>query len=217
MDETVVKRLDLGAVLMRRHARFTSVREVTDRIRNRLRKAGFVEHILGLWLRTRVQSAGILVVRMGFPLPEIDNRGGRIEIENCTFFRGVRLECWQGALIRIGNGTYLNRGTEIVASQRVTLGRDCKIARDVLIMDTDQHGVQGDEPVPQPVSLGDRVWVGARAIILKGVHIGDDAVVAAGAVVTKDVPAGAIVAGVPAKILRRAQPVKDEPARHGPC
>jgi acetyltransferase-like isoleucine patch superfamily enzyme len=215
MHETAVKRVAREGA-SRGPARVSSVREVIDRTRSRLRKAGILEHILGLWLRTRVQSAGILVVRAGLPLPEIDNRGGRIELENCTFFSGVRLECWDGALIRIGNGTYLNRGTEIVAAQRVTLGRDCKIARDVLIMDTDQHGIHGGEPISRPVSVGNRVWIGARAIILKGVQIGDDAVVAAGAVVTRDVPSGAIVAGVPAKVMR-SRPIDNESAKDGRC
>jgi acetyltransferase-like isoleucine patch superfamily enzyme len=106
-------------------------------------------------------------------------------------------------MISVGDGTYLNRGTEIVAAQRVTIGRDCKIARDVIIMDTDQHEVPGLGLVVSPVEIGDRVWIGARAIILKGVRIGDDSLVAAGSVVTHDVPPGGIVGGVPAKPIRR--------------
>jgi acetyltransferase-like isoleucine patch superfamily enzyme len=162
------------------------------------------EHLLGLWLRRHFQRAGIVVVRRGWPFPEVDNAGGSIEVENCTFFPGVRLECWARAVIHIGNGTYLNRGVEIVASRSVTIGQDCMIARDTLIMDTDQHALPGLGLVSHPVVIGDRVWIGARAIILKGVHIGDDAIVAAGAVVTRDVPANATVAGVPAKLLRAA-------------
>lgn len=184
----------------------TRVARFVRRVRSRLRKAGPLEHLLGLWLRVRFQQAGIVVVRRGLPLPSVDNSGGHIEVENCTFFPAVRLECWQGAFIRIGNGTYLNRGTEIVASKSVTVGRDCKIARDVIIMDTDQHEVPGQEFTSSPVEIGDRVWIGARAIVLKGVHVGNDAVIAAGAVVTRDVPSGAVVGGVPAKQLLRAKP-----------
>lgn len=69
------------------------------------------------------------------------------------------------------------------------------ISWDVIIMDTDQHSIHGNLPVAKPVQIGDRVWIGCRVIILKGVTIGDDAVTAAGATVTKDVPAGAVVAG----------------------
>lgn len=170
-------------------------------MRSRLAKAGIVPHVLGWWLGRRFQRAGIVVVVGGLPFPSVINRG-RIEVENCAFFSGVRIECWQGALIRIGNGTYLNRGTEIIAAAEITIGRDCKIARDVIIMDTDQHALPSGELVAKPVRIEDRVWIGARAIILKGVTIGHDAVIGAGSVVTRDVPVGAIVGGVPARILR---------------
>ena len=148
-----------------------------------------------------VVLAFIVVVMGAFPFPTVHNLG-RIEVDNVAFFPGVRLECWPGALIRIGNGTYLNRGTEIVAARSVTIGRDCKIAREVIIMDSDQHPLPNGELVAKPVTIEDRVWIGARAIILKGVTIGHDAVVGAGSVVTSDVPPGAVVGGVPARVLR---------------
>jgi acetyltransferase-like isoleucine patch superfamily enzyme len=119
----------------------------------------------------------------------------------------VRLECWQGGFIRIGNGTYLNRNTEVVAATSVSIGRDCKIARDVIIMDTDQHALPGAELEAAPIVIEDRVWIGARAIILKGVTIGHDAVVGAGSVVTRDVPPRAVVAGVPARQLAKRSTV----------
>jgi acetyltransferase-like isoleucine patch superfamily enzyme len=171
------------------------------RARSRLAKAGIVAHLLGWWLGRRFQRRGILLVVGGLPFPSVINLG-RIEVENCAFYSGVRIECWRGALIRIGNGTYLNRGTEIVAAAEITIGRDCKVAREVIIMDTDQHALPNGDLVAKPVRIGDRVWIGARAIILKGVTIGHDAVIGAGSVVTRDVPAGAVVGGVPARILR---------------
>lgn len=172
------------------------------RVRQRLSTAGIVPHLLGLWLRRRFQRAGIVVVMGAFPFPSVQNLG-RIEVENCAFYAGVRIECWPGAVIRIGNGTYLNRGTEIVAASAISIGRDCKIAREVIIMDTDQHPLPNSELVARPVTIEDRVWIGARAIVLKGVTIGHDAVVGAGSVVTRDVPPGAVVGGVPARILRQ--------------
>src|SRR5262249_50513022 len=146
---------------------------------------------------------GIVVVVDGFPLPHVRNLG-RIEVGNCAFYPGVRIECWKGALLRIGTGTYVNRGSEIVAAERVVIGRDCKIARDVIIMDTDQHPLPNGSLEARPVTIEDRVWLGARAIVLKGVTIGHDAVVGAGSVVTKDVPPLAIVAGVPARQLGKS-------------
>jgi acetyltransferase-like isoleucine patch superfamily enzyme len=178
--------------------------DLRQRVARRFRSAGPLSHLLGLWVRRHFQRSGIIVVRGGWPLPSVENRGGRIEVENCAFFSGVRLECWPGAVIRIGNGTYLNRNTEIVAAASVTIGRDCKIARDVIIMDTDQHPLPDGTLRARPVSIGDRAWIGARAIVLKGVTIGHDAIVGAGSTVTRDVPAGAVVAGVPARILRQA-------------
>lgn len=142
-----------------------------------------------------------MVVMGAFPFPSISNQG-RIEVGNCAFYPGVRIDCWEGAEVQIGTGTYLNRGTEIVAARSVIIGRDCKVARDVIIMDTDQHALPTGELMIGPVVIGDRVWIGARAMILKGVTIGHDAVIGAGSVVTKDVPAGAVVGGVPARILR---------------
>ncbi len=185
---------------------FGAVRKLISLVRigpRRLQRYGLLSHILGYWLRTRFSKAGIVLVIGGLPLPTIDNRGGRIEVENCSFFSGARLECWAGAVIRIGNGTYLNRNSEIVAARSVTIGRDCKIARDVVIMDTDQHEIPGIGLTIRPVTIGDRVWLGTRATVLKGVTIGDDAVVAAGSVVTRDVPSRTIVAGVPARIVRQ--------------
>jgi acetyltransferase-like isoleucine patch superfamily enzyme len=79
------------------------------------------------------------------------------------------------------------------------------IGPDVFIRDSDSHLISGsDRSATEPIRIGDRVWIGARAVILKGVTIGDGAIVAAGAVVTRDVEAGTLVAGVPAKYVRHA-------------
>jgi acetyltransferase-like isoleucine patch superfamily enzyme len=158
---------------------------------------------LGLWLRRHFQKAAPIRVYGGWPLPHVENRGGRIEVGSCGFYSGVRLECWPGAVIRIGSGTYLNRNTEIVAAQSVTIGHHCMVARDVIIMDTDQHQLPDSELLVQPAEIGNWVWIGARPIILKGVKIGNGAIIGAGSVVTKDVASSTVVAGVPARVVRR--------------
>ena len=107
----------------------------------------------------------------------------------------------RGAVIEVGEGTFVNHRTELVAHQHVRLGRDCLLAWDVLVLDSDSHSVDGG-PRSAPVTIGDRVWIGCRATVLKGVTIGDGAVVAACSVVTGDVPAGALVAGNPARVVR---------------
>ncbi len=177
-------------------------RSIARRARQRLQKHSLPSLLLGLWIRHKFTRAGLIVHEPGIPLLRVRNSGGVIEAANCTFFPGVRLECWSGARITIGNGTYLNRNVEIIAAREVTIGRDCMIAWDVVIMDTDQHGVHGREAVAKPVRVGDRVWIGCRAIILKGVTIGDGAVIAAGAIVTKDVPPLAVVAGQSARVIQ---------------
>lgn len=174
-----------------------------QRVVQRLRKHSLLSLLLGLFLRFRFTRAGLIVREPGLPTIKVRNFGGRIEVANCTFYPGVRLECWRGARISIGNGTYLNRNTEVIAQREVTIGRDCKIAWDVVIMDTDQHGIGNAPPVAKPVRIGDRVWIGCRAIVLKGVTIGDDAVVGAGAIVAKDVPPGAVVVGQAARVIRQ--------------
>ena len=99
-------------------------------------------------------------------------------------------------------------GCTVCAAQRVTIGDDCLLGVDVLIADTDFHRVapegrrwRRDGVRTAPVEIGDNVFIGARAMVLKGVTIGEGAVVGAGSVVVDDVPAGAVVAGAPARVL----------------
>lgn len=180
--------------------------DIVGRVQRRLQAGGFWSHLFGLLIRPHFQQAGIILVKGGWPLPTIDNYGGRIEIGNSALFSGVRLEVWKGARLTIGTGTYLNRNTEVVAAHAVTIGRDCKIARDVLIMDTDQHPLPGGDLVASPVVIEDRVWIGARAIILKGVRIGHDSVIGAGAIVTRSVLPGSVVVGTAARVIRSLAP-----------
>jgi acetyltransferase-like isoleucine patch superfamily enzyme len=179
-----------------------------------MRTHGIRSHLLGLLIRSHFQKAGVVTVHGGWFLPTVENRGGRIEMGHCALFTGVRLEVWKGAVISIGNGTYLNRNTEVVAGASVRIGRDCMIARDVLIMDTDQHALPGQELQTAPVVIEDRVWIGARAIILKGVQIGHDSIVGAGAIVTKSVPPHTVVAGPAARPIRQTGPAAEESSPH---
>ncbi|HET6324537.1 MAG TPA: acyltransferase [Planctomycetaceae bacterium] len=112
--------------------------------------------------------------------------------------------------IRIGSRTYINRFTMLDASESIVIGERCMIGPSCYITDHD-HGTQaGDAVATQPLksaptSIGNDVWIGAGAIVLKGVTIGDGAVIGAGAVVTTDAPAGAILVGVPARVVGSRQ------------
>jgi acetyltransferase-like isoleucine patch superfamily enzyme len=168
----------------------------------RLSRYPLTQRLWGLWLARRFTRAGWLACASGFPKPRVRNLGGVLEAGNCLFYPGVRLEVGRGGSLRIGTGTYLNRNTEVVAWREVSIGRDCMVGWDVLIMDTDQHPLPGRGLDNRPVMIGDRVWIGARATILKGVTVGEGAIIAAGALVTHDVPPGAVVAAPAARIVR---------------
>jgi acetyltransferase-like isoleucine patch superfamily enzyme len=156
--------------------------------------------LVGLLAARRFTKHGWISCVPGLPLLRVRNLGGSVEVGNCLFYPGVRLEVGQGARLVIGTGTYINRNTEIIAWKEVSIGQGCMIGWDVLIMDTDQHALPGRDLDNRPVHIGDHVWIGARATILKGVSIGDGAIVGACAVVTRDVPGGAIVTGPTATI-----------------
>jgi acetyltransferase-like isoleucine patch superfamily enzyme len=110
------------------------------------------------------------------------------------------------AVLRIGAHTHIQDRAHINCYHSVTIGEHCAISWDVEILDTDIH-IQLDEdgrPLERtaPVLIEDRVWIGTRAIILKGVTIGHDSIVAAGSVVTRSVPPHSICAGNPARVIR---------------
>lgn len=168
----------------------------------RLRKYSIGELAAGLWFSLKFDSSGYLVVSGGWPMPKVIHKGGELLAGNCQFYSGVRLEVGPRATLMIGNGTYLNRNTLIVCEDRVEIGKNCKIAWDVIIMDSDLHPINESSPmVNKPVRIGDDVWIGCRSIILKGVTIGYGAVIAAGSVVTKDVPPKTVYGGSPAKFI----------------
>lgn len=122
-----------------------------------------------------------------------------------------------GASIQIGSDTGLS-GTAVCAAESVTIGNRCLIGADCMIFDTDFHGHEiGDgqiveyrryrkpdwKSISSPVVIGDDVFLGTRVIVTKGVNIGNGSVIAAGSVVSRDIPAGCVAAGSPAKPIRR--------------
>ncbi len=146
---------------------------------------------------------------------------GKVRIgDHCKFVGNpapVHISAGRKGSVEIGAGTFLSTGVRISAAHSVTIGRDCWLGDDAIIMDTDQHAVDNRDapPANDRVSIGDNVWLAVRVIVLKGVSIGDGAVVAAGAVVTRDVPACTLVAGVPAKVIRRIGGSDETSPPHG--
>ena len=119
-----------------------------------------------------------------------------------TIYGGSDIMIQKNAELIIGSG-YLNNNVQIICGQQIEIGDDVRIARDVIIRDTDAHEIiDGKHNKIAPIKIENHVWIGTRAIILKGVTIGDGSIIAAGAIVTKDVPARSIVAGIPARIIK---------------
>lgn len=115
---------------------------------------------------------------------------------------GCDIRLWPGARLEMGDG-YFNNGVQIVCQDNIKIGNDVVVARDVVIRDSDAHMLNNESyQMKKPVVIKDHVWIGMRAMILKGVTIGEGAVIAAGSIVTRDVPPHSLVAGVPAKVIR---------------
>jgi acetyltransferase-like isoleucine patch superfamily enzyme len=132
--------------------------------------------------------------------------GGRVRIGRLAL-RGttapVELGASPGGELAIGERVFVNQGATLVASLSISVGDDARIGDYVAIYDSDHHPVeQGAEVQRAPVRIGRNAWIARGAIVLPGVTVGDHAVVAAGAVVSSDVPPRALVAGNPARVLR---------------
>ena len=142
--------------------------------------------------------------------------------DECTFYPQVELTAWTEykgnrytPSIHIGNGCTIRNRNHITAINKITIGNNLLTGNDVLISDNN-HGraVMEDmqiRPQDRPICskgeiiIGNNVWIGEKAVILGNVKIGDGAIIAANSVVTHDVPAYSIAAGVPAKIIKQIQ------------
>lgn len=119
-----------------------------------------------------------------------------------SFYSNADISINENATLEIGSG-FCNHGARIHCFNHITIGDGVYIGDDVAIRDDDGHEIIGSErPRSMPIVIKDHVWIGAKATILKGVTIGEGAVVAAGSVVSKDIPPRCMVAGVPAKIIK---------------
>ncbi len=127
---------------------------------------------------------------------------------------GTKIRCHEG-VVSIGAKTVLGQECTISAYQHVSIGRECVIADRVMLIDFDHGVVEVDRPIrlqgiyKRDVRVGNNVWIGYGACILRGVTVGDNAIIGTNAVVTRDVPANAVVGGVPARLIRmREQPTR---------
>ncbi len=141
---------------------------------------------------------------------------------------GSKIRCHEGQ-VEIGAKTVIGQECTISAFQRVRIGAECVIADRAMFIDFDHGVVETERPIrlqgiyKRDVVVGSNVWIGYGACVLRGVSVGDNAVVGTNSVVTKDVPANAVVAGIPARVIRMREaptelrwpdPVEPDPAAH---
>lgn len=139
---------------------------------------------------------------------------------------GSKIRCHEGE-VEIGRKTVIGQECTISAYQRVRIGEQCVIADRTMFIDFDHGVVEVERPIrlqgiyKRDVEVGSNVWIGYGACVLRGVSVGDNAVIGTNSVVTKDVPANAVVAGIPARIIRMREaptqlrwpdPVEPDPA-----
>jgi acetyltransferase-like isoleucine patch superfamily enzyme len=180
----------------------------------RLARVARATHLLTLvWpaLNARIRlrhatSLGRRVTLRGRPAVTNDGRmtiGDRVRLVSTV--AQLELVTIAGGHLEIGNNVFINYGSSLVASAHVRIGDDCLIGTHVMVMDCDFHRIEDKawDTTGDPIVIEDRVWLGNRSMVLKGVRVGHDAVVAAGSVVTKDVEPRTVVAGVPAVVVKR--------------
>jgi acetyltransferase-like isoleucine patch superfamily enzyme len=120
---------------------------------------------------------------------------------------GTKIRCHEG-VVEIGDKTVMGQECTISAYQRVRIGNECVIADRAMFIDFDHGMVEVERPIrlqgiyKRDVEVGNNVWIGYGACILRGVSVGDNSVIGTNSVVTKDVPANAVVGGIPARIIR---------------
>jgi acetyltransferase-like isoleucine patch superfamily enzyme len=170
--------------------------------------------LLGRYLRRRFltragrrwRTDGLVFFGRGLELQIA--RNARIEFGRFVWLGdGTKVRCHEG-LVEIGAKTVIGQECTISAYQRVRIGEQCVIADRAMFIDFDHGVVEVERPIrvqgiyKRDIEVGSNVWIGYGACILRGVRIGDNSIVGTNSVVTKDVPANAVVAGIPARVIR---------------
>jgi maltose O-acetyltransferase len=158
-----------------------------------LRKADHVGDRVRLRGRPAVSNYGRMVI------------GRRVQL--VSTIATLELVSGEGGLLEIGEATLINFGCSLVATELVRIGADCHIGPYTMILDNGFHRVEPERrlerPPSQPIVIEDNVWIGVRSMLMPGVTVGRDSCVGAGSVVTADVPPRTLVAGVPARQIRK--------------
>jgi acetyltransferase-like isoleucine patch superfamily enzyme len=154
-------------------------------------------------MRRQGVSGGLVTVE-GW-LPVLHGAGqvhlGRVALR--SFTARIELGAERGGRLNVGDGVFINQGASVVASLEIDIGPGARIGDFAAIFDSDHHPVEQGAVIRRaPVVIGANAWIGRGAMVLPGVTVGDHAVVAAGSIVTRDVPSRTLVAGNPARPVR---------------
>jgi acetyltransferase-like isoleucine patch superfamily enzyme len=139
-----------------------------------------------------------------FPSVLVVRENAELQVQsNFKIYSGARIYVNKNAVLHLGSG-YINNHLNLHCFGQIIIGHDVAISDNVTIRDSDNHFVTSTPGfvMTQPVHIGNHGWIGMNVTILKGVQIGDGAIIAAGAVVTRSVPAGCLAGGVPARVLK---------------
>ena len=136
------------------------------------------------------------------------SRRGAVRFGRFTWLGdGTKIRCHEGE-VEIGAKTVIGQDCTISAYRHVRIGEQCVIADRAMFIDFDHGVVEVERPIrlqgiyTRPVEVGSNVWIGYGAAVLRGTRVGDNSVLGTYAVITRDVPANAVVAGIPAKVIR---------------
>ncbi|MFQ3577178.1 MAG: acyltransferase, partial [Cytophagales bacterium] len=117
-------------------------------------------------------------------------------------YSGAKVYVNEGACLKLGSG-YINRNLNLSCFKEIHIGNHVAISENVTIRDSDNHEIIGSQkPISQPIYIGNHVWIGLNVTILKGVNIGEGAVIGAGSLVNSDIPPKSLAVGVPAKLIK---------------
>lgn len=171
-----------------------------------------LKYLRARWRRARFGAR--CDIRSGFHL--VLDEGADLRIgPRCILDRSMTIECY--GTLHIGRDVIFGHHCTLASRESLIIGDDCLLAEMVSVRDHDHRFDRLDVPIRKqdstsaPVVIGRNVWIGAKSTVVKGVSIGDNAIIGANAVVTRDIPANAIAVGIPARVIRFRQPNEGRP------
>lgn len=157
-----------------------------------LRSAAEIGPRVRIWGRPWINNQGTLIV------------GDRVRMISTIV--PLQIDVAPGATLDIGALVFINYGCSLGATQSIRVGPRCSIGSHVIMIDNDFHRLEPERrdelPPSAPIVLEENVWIGSRAIVMRGVTIGAHSVVGAGSIVTHDIPPRTLAVGVPARVIR---------------